>query len=372
VRLDGTLDEWPPRARADVLAHGEAVAGFSFATGLRYDASSVYVAGEVTTSTFQRTPAYGDGEDHASLVLAFGVGTASAVAYEVGLFAGRPGESSGQVRFVRGGRGAVPGARIVEAPTTGGYAFEASIPWASFPEALTVRVGLRGAVRYQVGRTHVVATGPGDAGHPGALPPLLTDPEQSLDEGFLAEHDLRGKAAAFDLLADVSGDGMKERIQVWDRFLTVLGPGYHGGRDYYFRDLGGPVVRVEARALTGRGKDDLVVVRRVSEAGGDLTRDWFEVLSFLAEEPTRTFAHEIAVVRGENRIDNAVHAGPSEIEVSPVATRAPSAWDAASYHELPAVGVSPILLPWGNVKTETFRFDGATFAKTHEALRAVK
>jgi len=369
VKLDGVLGEWPARTRADTFVVGAADPSFGFTMGVRYDATSIYVGGEVTTASFRRTARFADDEDHASLILAFGTGVASVAAYEVSFFAGKPGESTGKVRFASGGQGAVPGARIVEAPMTGGYSFEAVIPWSAFPEARTVRVGLRGVGRYYehsgTAGARIAATGPGDARHVEGLPPLPTDPEQALDEGFLTEHGLRGQAPSVDLLADVSGDAMKERIQVWGNVLTVCGPGYQGGKGYFFRDLGAPLVRLEARPLTGRGKDDLVVVRRMSE--GALTRDWFEVLSFLQhEQPTRTFGQEIAVTRGATHVDDTVHTSPSEIDVS---TLTPHGWDAATYHEPVAVDVSPILLPWGAVKSQTFRFDGTSFTKVNEVAQ---
>lgn len=194
---------------------------------------------------------------------------------------------------------------------------------------------------------------------------MPTDPEQSLDEGLLAEKNLRSQAPSFDLLANVSGDAMKERVQVWGSILTVCGPGYRGGKDYFYRDLGAPIVRLEARSLTGHGRDDLGIVRRVSE--GDVSRDWFEVLSFLdKDEPTVTFGQEIAVVHGQSRIDNAVHATSGSIDVS---VQPAHGWDASTYHELLANGVQPILLPWGTVKSQTFRFDGALFTKVHETAQ---
>jgi hypothetical protein len=363
VKLDGQLAEWPARTRAETAIQGSGD-GLNFAAAIRYDATALYVGGEVTTATLHRTARFADDEDHASLVLSFGAGTAAAATYEVNLFAGKPGESTGQVRLA-GARGTIRGAQIVEAPSAGGYTFEASIPWSAFAEAHTIRVGLRGAVRYyergERGQ-RIVATGPGDVRHPGELPQLPTDPEQSLDEGFLKDHGLRGQAPTSDLLADVAGDGMKERVQVWGSTLTVCGPGYRGGKDYFFRDLGGQVVRVEARPVARRSKDDLVVVRRVVD--GDVKRDWFEVLSFLdRDDPERTFGQEIAVVEGERRLETAVHAVAGQIEVSTLPARG---WDGASYRVPAASDVFAVLLPWGQVRSRTYRFDGARFAMVRE------
>jgi hypothetical protein len=364
VKIDGVLGEWPARTRAATCVGGTCDSGLSFAVAVRYDATTVYVGGEVTSAGFRRTNKFADDEDHASLLLAFG-GGASAAVYEVSFFAGKPGETAGQVRVAGRGRATVRGAHIVEAPMEGGYSFEASLPWSTFAEAKTVRVGLRGAARYYQhdGRgLHVLATGMGDLRHPSDLPPLPTDPEQALDEGLLKDRNLRGEAPTFDLLANVAGDGMKERIQVWGSTLTVCGPGYRGGKDYFFRDLGAPVVRLEARAVTRRAKEDLLVVRRVAD--GEVKRDWYEVLSFLdSDEPVRTFGQEVAVVRGAQHVDDAVRVGQGEIEVSVQPARG---WDASSYREAMATDVAPVLLPWDGVKSQTFRFDGARFTKVSE------
>ncbi len=155
---------------------------------------------------------------------------------------------------------------------------------------------------------------------------------------------------------------MKERIAVWGSYLTLCGPGYRGGKEYFFRDLGGELVRLEARDVTGRGKDDLVVRRRLTVEGS--TRDWFEVLSVLkGDEPSTTFAHEIVVAKDGKRVSNALHLGAKQIDVS---VEPASGWDVSTYREPPVDGVEPILLPWGPTRAQTYRFDGALFTKSHE------
>jgi hypothetical protein len=365
VKLDGVLSEWPARTRADTAIEGVADASLVFNVAVRYDATNLYVGGEVTTPSFDRTSRFAESEEHASLVLAFRSGAASVAAYDVGFYAGKPGETSGQVRFA--GRGAVPGAKIVEAPATGGYTFEAVVPWSAFPEARTVRVGLRAAARYtkKSGGLRILATGPGDTHHPEALPPFPLEAEQSLDDGLLTDRGLKGHAPDFDLIADVAGDAMKERVEVWGNVLTVCGPAYRGGKDYFFRDLGAPVIKLEARSLTGRGKYDLVVVKRVTE--GELTRDWFEVMSFLGkDDPDRVFAQEIAVTHGEQHVDTAIHAASGSIDVSVLPAHG---WDVSSYHAPFAGDALPVLLPWGPIKSQTYRFDGARFAKVREVTQ---
>jgi hypothetical protein len=375
VKLDGVLSEWPARTNAGVVLKGGSQR-LAFSLAVQYDATRLYVGGDVTDASFFRTDRFADGEDHASLLIAFPTGGGSFGSYEVGLFAGKPGETEGQVRFIAPHRGQVAGSKIVEAPTAKGYSFEAVIPWSAFPESHTVRVGLRGAARYydsdgSATARNVVATATGESSAPSSLPPLLTEPEESLLEGLLSPNNLSGTAPKVDLLADVAGDAMKERIAVFDHFIAICGPGYHGGKEYFYRDLGAELVRLEAREITGRGKADIILRRRFpATAGGSggAAREWFEVWSLIGgDEPVTTFAHEISVTRGSQHVANSVHAGKGDIEV---AVEPAAGWDASSYQEPTASDVEPVLLPWGGVRSQSFRFDGSRFMKAREVKQA--
>ena len=372
VKMDGSLREWPARTAAKKVVKGDA-SKTAFAVALQYDDAHVYVGGDVGDSGFVRSSRFADTEDHAVLTIAFPVGSGALAAYDVALFAGEPGESAGVVRFASGGRRGqeVPGAKIVEAPAAGGYTFEASIPWSAFPEGHTTRVGLRGNVRYVDSDgpnavRAVIASGDGDAAHASTLPSLLTEPEQAIVEGLLVPKGLLGATPRFDLVADVAGDAMKERITVYDRFVTICGPHYRNGSQFFFRDVGGEVVSLDAREITGRAKQDLVVQRK-SQLGG-ATRQSFEVWSILGktDEPQTTFGHEIAIVSGASHVDNTVHVSGHDIEV---ATEPAVGWDVASYAEPYATDFEPVLLPWGAVKSQVFRFDGAKFAKVKEVAQ---
>jgi hypothetical protein len=371
VKMDGSLQEWPPRAAAKTVVKGDP-SKTAFAVALGYDDAKIYVGGDVGDATFVRTPRFADTEDHAVLTLAFPVGNALAT-YEVALFAGEPGESAGVVRFASGARRGreVPGAKIVEAPATGGYTFEAAIPWSAFPEGHTTRVGLRGSVHYidsDGGNAvrAVVSTANGDAAHAADLPPLLTEPEQAVVDGLLVPKAMLGTVPRFDVVADIAGDGMKERITVYDRILTICGPHYRGGTQYFFRDLGADLVGLDARELTGRAKADLVVRRKFD--GDGVTRQWFEVWSVMgkSDEPQAVFGHEIAIASSGKHVDNSVHVKGRDIEV---ATEPAVGWDVASFKEPYATDVDPVLLPWGGVKSQIYRFDGSRFAKVREVTQ---
>lgn len=363
VKLDGLLKEWPARHEAPHVTKGSR-GHTQMAAAILYDDAHVWIGAEVHDEHLFRTSRFGDNEDHADLVLAFPQGS-GLVSYQLGLFAGKPGESVGSVRFLAGpARGReIPGSRIVEAEGAGGYAFEAMIPWAAFAEASTVRVGLRGALRYhdsdgtQIRTT--ISTAPGDGRHPDELPALRTAPELSLLEGLLGPKGLG--SPKFDVIADVAGDAMKERLSVYDRYVTIVGPHYGEGTRFFFRDIGGEVTWLEARDVTGSGKADILLRRRITQ--GSTWREWFEVWTCSgSDEPASIFGHEISVTAGDKRISNAIRVTPKHIEVSLEPTRE----DASIYRELPPRDVDPLLLPSGTVKSRTYRFDGKRFMKMSE------
>ncbi len=365
VKLDGVLKEWPARAATTTLRG--ATDGVAFAVALQYDESKLYLAGEITDPNYVRTARFSEAEDHVSLALAFPAGGRFRV-HEVAIFPGKPGELAGSVRHGAGpskGR-EVPGARVVEAPAERGLTFEAVIPWATFPEANTVRVGLRAAVRYHDGdgsrERGVLASGPGGEGAAADLPALPTAAERAVVEGLLEPKGIARAVPKIDLIADITGDAMKERISVFDRYITVCGPGYRGGKQFFYRELSGELTRLEARDLGGRGKDALLVRRKLLVGGA--THEAFEVWAFPKDEPDTLFAHEIAVTQGSKRVANALRVSHSEIEVT---VEPAESWDPKSYAEPTLGGDSqPLLLPWGRVKSRLFRFDGQRFTKVSE------
>ena len=371
VLLDGIVKEWPARTAATTVVKGSADK-VKATFGLQYDESKVYVAGEIIDDKLTRTARFGEDEDHASVIVAtpsLGVQTGTYSTVEIGLYAGKPGESAGAVRYLSGpskGRD-VPGAKIVEAPIDKGYAFEAQLPW-SVVAPSGVHLGLRGTMRYYDseggGIKTVIATSTGDVATPSALAVLPSESEQSMIDGFLSPKGLLATTPKVDIIADVVGDGQKDRITVYDRYLTVLGPGYRGGKEFFFRDFGADLVKLETKDVTGRGKDDLLIRRRFAPSGNSLsTREWFEVWSFLGDEPTTTFAHEISVSMTGKQVTNAIRASSKEIEI----TYEPAqGWDVTTYREATANDVEPVLLPWGAIKSQLYKYDNGKFGKLKE------
>jgi hypothetical protein len=358
IKLDGVIGEWPALAKAGVVVKGSSTKT-TMSVGLAYDEAKIYLAADIVD------PAFVAGRDHVALLLAVPEPGGSGYApYELDFFAGKPGESEGSVRAGR--RGAIPGARIVEAPNGSGYTMEASLPWSAIPAARTTRVGIHGLARY-IASDVTLATAEGDPQHPARMPWIPSEPELSLIEQLLTPKGLTKTAPVADLVADLTGDGVRERVAVFEHYLTICGTSYLGGTGYFFRDLVGELVSLEVRDVTGRGKGGDVVVRRRASSG-DGTREYLEVLSVLdpAQEPRLAFAHEIEIRQSDRHVDNVVHLGRGQIELS---VEPATGWDVQSYSEPVATDVAPLLLPWGPVRTQTWRWDGSRFAKAKEVLQ---
>ncbi|MDB4943049.1 MAG: hypothetical protein JWP97_2583 [Labilithrix sp.] len=372
VKLDGLLKEWPARHPAQQALSGK-TDGLALGVALQADDGKLYVGVEITDRSLARSAAHGAGDDHVVMSLAFPSGRGGLAPYEIAFFPGKPGESGGAVRWAAGpSRGQdVAGAKLVEADTKNGVAFEAVVPWSAFPEARIMRVGLRGAFRYLDGdgtRTAaVLATGPGSAERPSELQALPGAAEQAVVDGLLGPKNLAGTAPRIDVFADVAGDERKERISVFGSFFTICGPGYRGGKQFFWREVAGELASFETRDLTGRGKDDMIVRRRSAQAG--VTRELLEVWTVASgDEPVTLFTQEISVSEPSTRrrVANAVRVSGKEIEVS---VEPAQGWDASTFKE-PALGEEGILLPWGAVRSRTFRLEKGRFVKSGEVAQA--
>lgn len=369
LRVDGDLREWPGK----MTDLGVVVQGASDpASGhVGYDDAYVYVAFRVQDKTLVRTAAYSASEDHASLVIAFPSGKGNYSTQELLLFQGDPGKVAGSVRTKSG---AVTGATLVEAPSKNGFVFEAKIPWSAFPQASTVRVGLRGALRYtdsdSAGSVKgIVATG---AGSGGQLPALLLEGEQGLDASLIRGKSLPSTPAR-EVYADVAGDKMLERVAVYGGFLTIVGPHYRGGNQFYFGELGvsdaNMVTKLEVRDFDGDKKDDILIQKRVGQS--DKYREIVEVLKIGSEDtPWSAFSHEVAIVTEKGKIENDVSlVTKGKLPAIEISQGKSQGFEPDSYAE-PLSGDMPgALLPWESVKSRVYQWDGKQFGKAGESTQ---
>jgi len=342
---------------------------------IAYDETNIYVGGEFKDDKLVRTAGCGEAEDHAALLLAFPRGGGGYSLHEVSLFPGDPGKAPGCVK-AKGG-GAIAGAKIVEAPkgVPGSYSFEAMIPWSTFGEAARTRVGMRAALRYYDGDGRAIKTilGTSTEVPPGDLPRLAIEAEQSLEDGLLKEKSI-SSPPSHDRFADVAGDGMLERIAVYDRYLVVLGPHFREGKEYYFSDIGvdvtaGQMPMFEVRDVNGDGKAEIVMKKRIGSAG-----EWREILVVMSmgngDAPFIMFQHEIGIHGPTGTVSNEVRFGGGPRPTIEIGTGTATGYSAANYREGVETSMDPLLLPWGTIKAQIYEWNGKAFTKAREEKQA--
>lgn len=372
IRIDGDLREWPGK----MTDLSQSLQGSSDpASGhVGYDDSNVYVAFRVADKTLVRTAGYGASEDHGSLVVAFPTGKGGFVTEELLLFHGDPGKVAGSVRTKSG---AVSGATLVEAPAKNGFIFEAKIPWSAFSRAGTVRVGLRGALRYTDSDAAGSVKGViGTAGGSGAsLPPLLLEGEQGLASGLIKDKGLAATPAR-EVYGDFAGDKMLERVAVYGGFLTIVGPHYKGGNQFYFGELGvsdaSMVTRLEVRDFDGDKKDEILIQKRIGAS--DKYREVVQILKVGNDDaPWPAFSHEVAIVTEKGKIENEVSVSTKgKLPTIEIAQGKAEGFEPDSYAEPTSGDMPGALLPWESVKSRSYQWDGKQFTKVGEGTQTPK
>lgn len=367
VRIDGVLKEWPAKLDPlDTVVQGSASGGEPSATGsIGYDDQNLYVAMKIKDAKLVRTAAFGEGEDVATLELAFPIGR-TFKSHVVKLFAGVIGKSAGAVKI----DGAdARGARLVEAPQDGGYVFEASIPWAAFAESGRTRAGLRAVLRYSDANAKgsvkaVIAT---SGGQGQSMPPLLLEAEQGLYRDLLKAKGVSETPERF-AAGDLTGDGANEIIAIYGSYLTVLGSGYRGGKEFFFQDLNlgdsGKITRFDVQDMTSDGKVEIVLGKRIGTK--DAYRELVQILrTENGDAPYVAFQHETAIVTKDGEIRNEVSLKKKGSKVDLVIEQGKTeGFDPATYAEPLAGDMDSALLPWQTTKSVTYEWDGKQFAST--------
>ncbi len=376
VRIDGMLREWP---RA-VVKLNEEISGSPSGRDPRvsavfgYDDQNLYVAMKVRDEKFVRTRGYGKREDHAVVIVAFPSKGGSYSTSQVLLYPGLPGKIAGVVKTSGGGK--VPGAKIVEAPMDGGYTFEAQIPWKTFRQARRWRVGLRGAIRFvdvdKPGKVHaIIGTSSSSSGR--SLPRLLLQAERGLEEDI--RHNDLGQANKV-LFGDVAGDALIERVAIYQNYLTIVGPGYMKGKQFFYGELGVPdyssITRFELRDVDGNGKDEIVLQKRLG--GTDTYREVLIVERIpKSGAPEPIFLHDVAIVTPEGTIRNQVRFSKGRRGLAITISQDEADWeDQAPFRGATQEDIPSTLLPWETIGSRTYEWDGSSFVKSREKKTQAK
>ncbi len=370
VRVDGLLKEWPKLTPLEKALRGKVKGGAEGLVG--YDDQALYVAMRVRDSTFTRGRHYGEQEDYAQLELTVPRPGSGAVSYAIQLFAGEPGRTAGLVKLK--GKGKLEGALLVEAPTAHGYDFEARIPWAALPATNDCRSGLRARLLYQdagEGSVARVAT----SASKGRLPQLTLEPEYALMQAVVEAKglDVEPEREAF---ANLTGDRFLERIAIYDRYLTVTGYNYRGGREFYYQDLRllepSALRFFELADLSGDGKAEVVLVRR--EGTSSQGRDYLEVYTFPSSDapPRKIFQHEVGIRCAAGVVENEVRLARRGKQRTLVVSRGKHRGLELERWEEPIAGgeVQPALLPWQAIESRAYAFEGGRFDVVEEKEKA--
>lgn len=332
---------------------------------LAYDDDALWVAAEVTDDALV------GGGDHVELLLGIPGGKLTSI----DLYPGVAGKSRASAK-TRG----IPlrGAEVVEAPSGAGYTLEAKIPWSAIPLSDTIRVGYRGAVFVHdadTSRKAATVIGTADSRRYEDLPPISMAAELSLGSGLLRKRNIQS-APQQNLLANVVGDGLLERVLVYERYLVILGPGYRDGAQYYFRDLGsdaskGEMLAFDVEDVTGDGRKDIVLRRKVTGSEGAV--EVMEILSYHpgGETPDAVFAQELKLDLGGGHITNTAKksgwGGKTRIVVDAGTS---DGIDGSRFERVSNTGANPVLPPWGAVAAQTYEFRGSSFVVVDEKSQA--
>ncbi|HMY21922.1 MAG TPA: hypothetical protein PKA58_36610, partial [Polyangium sp.] len=310
------------------------------------------------------------GGDRVSVVIGFPGGTT----HEIELFPGEPGKSAASAKTKDGKT--ISGAKVIEAPRTGGWTLEASIPWSAFPPATTTRVGLRGAIFVHdadSGTTIDASVGTAPSAAYESLPPVSIESEQALGESLKAKK--IKNVPKYNLIADVAGDALKERVIVFDQVLVVLGPTFRKGAEFYWTDLGvdasqGMLPGCEARDLTGDGQAEIIMRKRLGKPKN--YREYLQILQFgKSDTPTMIFQTEVGIVTEKGAIENEVSYVPDGSKMA-IVIKPGSAknFDAGNYAEGRETNMDPALLPWETVASRTYKWNNKGFVKSSEETQA--
>jgi hypothetical protein len=195
------------------------------------------------------------------------------------------------------------------------------------------------------------------------MPPLILEGESALYDALIVKRHLNPKPVR-QVVGNVSGDALKESVAIYERYLTIVGPGFRGGQQFYFHDLavdeGGDVTRLDLVDFTGDGRDEIVLQKTLSVEGGE--RDILQVWTVKSkDEPALIFQHEVGAQAKSGRVSNRVKikAGRSP-EIIIERDKADEELDPTEIG-LPAADTHPALMPWDGVKSRTYGWEKGEF-----------
>lgn len=195
---------------------------------------------------------------------------------------------------------------------------------------------------------------------PSTMSTMRAEPEQAREAPPPSSADLiaavrrerripRRVRERFAVNANLAGDRRDERLVVLGKGVVVVGPGFRGGRGYFYYEIqvadAADIVSVTTADLNRDGRAEVLV--RARQQLGDITRELLMVHRFVRGGAfPRVYTAEVARTQGDNRIENEVRTRGGRLEIR--AGRA-SGWSGDTWPWADAgggEGMDPLLLPW--------------------------
>lgn len=367
IRIDGMLREWPGGFAKMKTLSGAASKNTAL---VGYDDDYIYLAGKVIDKNIVRTKSAAKGEDRLVLEIYFPqTSGSSAKTHRIEVYPGVPGKLGAAVKV--DGKDAA-GASAIEAPTDTGLTIEARIPWSALAAARTVRVGMRGKISYEdassVGRVNSITETSSGSGK--SMQPLTIGPETGLAETLLGPKDL-GFRPAREVYGDLTGKGGVEKVALYGHFLSIVGPGYKDGKQFYFNELdverADQVTRLELLDFNGDNKAEIIIQKKLGKS--EKYREVIQVLQIGKDgAPLQVFMHELAIVTPDGKIENKVKVtGAGKSARITIEQGSSKGFDPGNFQE-PTIGkdIPSALLPWQSIRSRSFGWKGAGLAAIDE------
>jgi hypothetical protein len=161
-----------------------------------------------------------------------------------------------------------------------------------------------------------------------------------------------------EVFGNVSGDALVERVAVFGPYLTIVGPAFRGGKEFYFGELGvedaSMVTKLELVDFDGDGRSEIVIQKRFGAK--DRYREILQIMKVGRDDtPFSAFMHEVGIKTPDGHVANKVSVRGGSIEI---AQGDSDGFDPGTYNEVMPSDMGAALLPWESVKSRSFKWQG--------------
>lgn len=378
IRIDGLTGDWddvsPTIMKVD-NAVGSAPRTLGVKLRCNYDQNNVYLLMEVEDDVVLRSSSAPLTEDH--IELHFGVPDKKAGSSHVDhLYIFPASAQAKQKRVVRwqaqkpvkivdgegpAGRKKGKGGAAFEIFDTlqpRGYAVELGMPKRLIPgyqDGAPLRLNVRVVDSDAPSGQQAAVAELSPSSPPDELAVLEFEQGQASLDDLLGELKLSSGDVHFDKTGDL-GDG-PGRVLMVGKFLAF------SGKSYAFQEMAPQRADIKDVKLIDLGQKQQAVALRIAEHGAGGGREILRVFSMSGGRFQDLFAAEVVKEQGKRRLSSQVsyerRGAGTDIVLSP---QPAAGFSAATYNEVPAEDVVPILLPWQDKKTR-YSFKAGKYTK---------